>query len=80
MSEYANCPQCGSATATKVSFSWWGGAVGPALLKHVKCGQCGAKYNGKTGKSNTVGIVIYFIVVTIVALVAFVGVRLLLNS
>src|SRR5438067_8092323 len=26
---------------------------------HVKCGQCRATYNGKTGASNTVGIVIY---------------------
>lgn len=43
--------------------------IGPKILKHVKCGSCGAKYNGKTGKDNTVGIVIYTLVVSVVVFI-----------
>lgn len=28
-------------------------------MSHVKCGGCGAGYNGKTGKSNDTAIAIY---------------------
>lgn len=62
MNEYVPCPKCGSYAGKKVSFTWWGGALGPALLKHVKCGQCGTAYNGKTGQSNTNGILLYTLV------------------
>ncbi|MDA8743828.1 hypothetical protein N9N28_04255 [Rubripirellula amarantea] len=56
---FAPCPQCQQQVANAVSFSWWGGVLGPKLLTHVKCGFCGHKYNGKTGGSNTLGISIY---------------------
>lgn len=66
MKQYAPCPKCQNADAQQVSFTWWGGVLGPKLFTHVKCQSCNAKYNGKTGKDNTVNILIYFAVVAIV--------------
>jgi len=59
MATYAQCPQCGDSSAQLLKFTWWGGLIGPKLLTHVKCSQCGNKFNGKTGKDNTLGIAIY---------------------
>jgi len=59
---FAGCPQCGGTHAKKVSWTWWGGALGPAMLHHVRCLGCGTKYNGNTGKDNTTGIAIYIVV------------------
>jgi uncharacterized protein (DUF983 family) len=67
MSEFAPCPQCGGSNAAALNFTWWGGALGPRLLKQVKCNACGRKYNGKTGGDSTAGIVIYMIVTGLVA-------------
>jgi hypothetical protein len=64
---FAPCPNCKNAAGERVKFTWWGGVLGPKLLSHVKCGACGSKYNGKTGKDNTTGIAIYFIVVAVLA-------------
>lgn len=66
---YAPCPKCGANDAKAVSFTWWGGVVGPKILHHVKCQACSTAYNGKTGNANTAGIVIYFIVVGLLAFV-----------
>ena len=71
MNQFAACPKCGNAAARQLSFTWWGGALGPKLLTHVKCESCGAKYNGKTGRDNTTGIIIYFAVVGVVSFVLF---------
>lgn len=61
--EYENCPECDSpGFATKVGFTWWGGVLGPWMLTHVRCNECGTCYNGRTGKSNTTAIVIYTVV------------------
>ncbi len=60
--QYAPCPNCGSTNATKIGFTWWGGALGPTLLKLVQCNQCKTQYNGKTGKSNKTGIMLYSII------------------
>jgi hypothetical protein len=77
MSEYAPCPKCQVADAVApVSFTWWGGVLGPKLLNHVKCGRCGTAYNGKTGADNTNGIIIY----TIVTLAIAIGVLILLRK
>lgn len=57
-----HCPKCGSVHSRAPSFTWWGGAIGPRLLNHVKCLDCGAGYNGKTGRSNTAAIIVYQIV------------------
>lgn len=59
--QYAACPKCGQTNAKKVSFTWWGGALGPSLMTHVKCQNCGTEYNGKTGKTNQQNILLYFL-------------------
>lgn len=66
-SDYAPCPKCSSTLAKEVGFTWWGGLLGPKLLTHVKCQHCGTAYNGKTGKSNTRGIVVYSLVACVIA-------------
>jgi hypothetical protein len=61
--KYADCPHCGNpGDATRVGFTWWGGLIGPALLCHVRCRECGTCYNGRSGNYNTVGITIYTLV------------------
>ncbi len=60
---YAPCPVCGASNSEICKTTWWGGVLGPRLLTHVKCPNCKHKYNGKTGKENTVGIVLYFAVI-----------------
>jgi ribosomal protein S27E len=60
---YVACPICGAADPMLLKFTWWGGALGPKMLTHVKCQNCGNKYNGKTGGANTAGVAIYMIVV-----------------
>lgn len=65
-SQYVPCPQCNRPDPEKVGFSWWGGLIGPRMLTHVKCRWCRKTYNGKTGKDNTTGIVIYSIVVFVI--------------
>ena len=75
---YVPCPKCGAADPKTLNFTWWGGALGPKLLTHVKCLNCGYKYNGKSGKDNTTGIAIYFVVVGAIAFVlTFVAVAFL---
>ena len=80
MSEYVPCPKCGGASE-RLKFTWWGGVIGPKILSHVKCGSCGHKYNGKSGKDNTTGIVIYSAVVAVLIfglmVVAFAGLAVL---
>ena len=68
MTEFAPCPMCSSSNASKVSWTWWGSFFGPYLFTHVKCEDCGGTYNGKTGKSNKVPIIIYQVVMWIVVL------------
>jgi hypothetical protein len=53
------CPSCRDPRSKKVGWTLWGGVIGPRMLSHVKCLNCGTAYNGKTGKSNTPGIMIY---------------------
>ena len=67
MTSYVACPKCGGA-AEKLKFTWWGGILGPKILTHVKCLTCGYRYNGKTGKDNTTGIIIYSVIVAILCL------------
>jgi hypothetical protein len=69
MTAYAPCPKCNGQHAAPVKFTWWGGVLGPKLLKHVKCAACGHSYNGKTGRDNTKGIVIYFVILGALAFI-----------
>jgi hypothetical protein len=60
---FAECPHCGCpGHADRVSFTWWGGVLGPALLCHVRCRECGYCYNGKTGSDNMVNIFLYVVI------------------
>lgn len=68
MNDFLNCPECDSSSVKKIPYTWWGGALGPALLTHVRCQSCGTAYNGKTGLSNNSAIAVYLVVAT--ALVA----------
>lgn len=66
MNEYLACPKCRSSDIKKIGYTWWGGALGPKMLNHVKCNHCGTTYNGKTGASNTMMILFYNLAVIIV--------------
>ena len=70
---HAACYKCQAQTATPVSFTWWGGALGPKMFSHVKCGSCGATYNGKTGESNTAKIAVYMVVVNAIAIAVIIA-------
>ncbi len=59
---FAPCPKCGSSNAERITFTPWGMTFGPRLLNHVKCKQCETTYNGKTGKSNGVAILLYILI------------------
>src|SRR4051812_27841645 len=62
------CPRCGVPAARPVSFTWWGGALGPKLFNHHKCNACQHTFNGKTGQPNTTAITIYVTISTIIAI------------
>lgn len=68
MSDHAPCPRCRTEGAERVGFTWWGGALGPRMLHHVRCPRCRHAYNGRTGGSNAQGIAIYVAVTTLLAL------------
>jgi hypothetical protein len=65
---YAPCPQCRCPQADPVKWTIWGGLIGPRMLTHVKCRNCGYKYNGKTGQSNATGITIYLTISIIIGI------------
>ncbi len=64
---YAACYNCGEKQGAPVGMTWWGGILGPKMMKHVKCGACGTKYNGNTGRSNNGKIAVYVVVTTVIA-------------
>ena len=66
MKNLAKCPKCQQQKAKKVPFTWWGGALGPRLLHHVQCTNCAQTYNGRTGKTNTIAIVMYLLIMIVV--------------
>jgi rubredoxin len=71
------CPQCGGTDLQRPSFTWWGGALGPRLLNHVKCLGCGTAFNAKTGKSNMPAIIVYQVVALVIVLGLFYALDLL---
>ncbi|MGC4102736.1 hypothetical protein [Ferruginibacter sp.] len=74
LNEFTNengCPKCGSGLVTPVKYTWWGGLLGPKMLHHTKCESCGYRYNSKTRKSNTTGIIIYSVVLFVIAFGVF---------
>lgn len=68
---FAPCPKCYLTKASEVWFSWWGGVVGPKMFTHVKCQNCKTKYNGKTGKYNTINITLYVLITGLAFIVVF---------
>jgi hypothetical protein len=78
--QYVPCPRCRRPDPEKMKSTWWGGVVGPRILSHVMCRGCGLKYNGKTGQSNTTGIVIYSIIVFVVVLGLVLLIRAVLRN
>lgn len=56
------CPKCDTKAAVKVSYTWWGGALGPRLLSVVKCRSCGTQYNGAKGGRLGRAILVYNLV------------------
>jgi hypothetical protein len=51
-SKWVPCPKCGTPDPKRVKFTFWGSFYGPKLFNHVRCQQCQATYNGRTGGSN----------------------------
>lgn len=66
MNQYVPCPKCNTPEPQRMKFTWWGGLLGPKILNHVKCAACGNTFNGKSGKPNTNGIIIYMVAVLII--------------
>lgn len=71
------CPKCGSRRSSKVSFTWWGGLVGPAMFNLVQCSKCGQQYNSKKGTA--VG-ALHITLYSLVGLAIAVGVLILLGA
>ncbi len=68
------CPKCGDIrNRTQVRFTFWGGAIGPALVNHTLCNSCRTTFNGKTGKSNKNIIRYGFLLPTIIGLLVVVA-------
>ena len=72
--EWADCPNCGApGDATRLTYTFWGGFIGPMIINTVRCNQCGTTYNGKSGDYNTTRIIIYYAVSIGIALVILAG-------
>lgn len=67
--QVAPCYKCGCPYATRISFTWWGGLLGPRMFNHVKCVRCFSTFNAKTGQSNNTAITIYVAVGFTIALI-----------
>jgi hypothetical protein len=58
---FAHCPACGSRDAKRIIWTLWGSFWGPLILCHVRCQECGTAYNGRSGDTNTTGIVLFLL-------------------
>jgi hypothetical protein len=47
--------------------------LGPKLLSHVRCNHCRFAYNGKTGRDNTTGIILYTVAGAVLGLAILVA-------
>jgi|VirMetMinimDraft_7_1064189.scaffolds.fasta_scaffold62110_2 hypothetical protein len=74
---YRPCYHCNKIDYKKVTSTWWGGILGPKLLNHVKCNNCGTTYNGKTGQSNLNAILFYTGSILLVTMFLLYGLSLL---
>ena len=78
--DYKPCPRCGTSGASRVLFTFWGSFYGPALFCHVRCPECGATYNGRTGRSNLIPAIVCVLVPLLLILLILGGVGTLLYS
>jgi hypothetical protein len=61
--QWADCPHCGNpGDATRIWWTMWGGLIGPAMICHVRCNECGTTYNGKSGNYNTTAITLFVVI------------------
>jgi hypothetical protein len=65
------CPYCRHDQATRVTFTPWGGVVGPLVMSLVKCEACAKNYNGRSGRKVEKAIRVY--TWTAMAVLAFVA-------
>ena len=47
------CPRCRQVGANIRTWSWWGGLIGPKIMKHATCMFCQQDFNYQTGKPIT---------------------------
>lgn len=72
------CPECGSRRYTKVTYTWWGGLIGPAIFSMVRCDRCDTTFNRKHGtRVGATQILIYSLVGLVLALILAGGIGLL---
>lgn len=65
----APCPKCKNDKDPKrPGFTWWGGVLGPKLLNHAICANCGTGYNAKSGKSNLGPVILYQVITCLIAI------------
>lgn len=56
------CPRCGDPNISKVTYTWWGGLLGPSMLNLMRCRACKYEFNGKTGQSTKNAVIAYNLV------------------
>jgi hypothetical protein len=67
-SKFKACPRCGARGAERVLWTPWGSFYGPKLFHHVRCPECDYAYNGRTGGSNLIPVILFVAVPTIAIL------------
>jgi len=70
---FVPCPRCGAEDPKKVKWTAWGSFYGPAMFHHVRCRDCGYKYNGRSGRSNLLPAII-FLAIPILLIAGILGV------
>lgn len=68
------CPSCQQTAGKPVSYTWWGGVIGPALFSLTKCQACGYQYNRKTGKPTRNAVITYNVVVGVITLLVVIAI------
>jgi hypothetical protein len=63
------CPHCGSHQLKDPTYTFWGGVLGPRLLRHRVCSACGFGFDRETGRDNRGRIVAYVLISGAIALV-----------
>ena len=75
------CPHCGSTEMKPIRFTWWGGFIGPWLLRYSRCRSCRRKFALRTGRHRRLAILIYnLFVFALGASLLYLVLRLVLRS